>query len=226
MRTGIAELHATPVQIPIGGHAVLDADVAVPAQSIGVVVFAHGSGSSRHSSRNRFVASELDQRRMATVLADLLTPNEERIDEQTRALRFDIGMLTERVVKILDWLPSHRSLAKLPAGLFGASTGAAAALDAAAVRSDQVRAVVSRGGRPDLATRIAVVRAPTLLIVGGNDPVVIDLNAETLQRLKGIRRMEVVPGASHLFEESGTLERVAELAGRWFAEYLPPSRPM
>jgi pimeloyl-ACP methyl ester carboxylesterase len=211
-----------PLQIPIGGRTYLDADVAVPAHAKGVVLFAHGSGSSRHSPRNRYVASQLNFVKLATVLADLLTPEEEVIDDRTRELRFDIGMLTHRMIQVVDWVRTYGPIAKLPVGVFGASTGAAAALDAAAARPALIRAVVSRGGRPDLAVNIGSVMAPTLLIVGGDDHTVVRLNQDAYRRLTGIRELEVVPGATHLFEEPGTLERVADVAGAFFLRHLPP----
>jgi dienelactone hydrolase len=208
------------VVIP-AGDVKLEATVTVPPDGRGVVVFAHGSGSSRHSPRNQYVAAVLDQAGFATVLADLLTADEERIDLHTGQLRFDIGLLARRVAGIVDWLDEQSELASLPVGLFGASTGAAAALVAAAERPDDVGAVVSRGGRPDLAgDALERVRAPTLLIVGGRDDVVIELNRQAYERLRTEKRLEIVPGATHLFEEPGTLERVAELATAWFAEHL------
>jgi dienelactone hydrolase len=208
------------VVIPVG-DVKLEATVTVPPDGRGVVVFAHGSGSGRHSPRNRYVAAVLDHAGFATVLADLLTADEERIDLHTGQLRFDIGLLARRVAGIVDWLDEQSELASLPVGLFGASTGAAAALVAAAERPDDVGAVVSRGGRPDLAgDALGRVRAPTLLIVGGRDDVVIELNRQAYERLRTEKRLEIVPGATHLFEEPGTLERVAELATAWFAEHL------
>ena len=209
-----------PTRIDAEG-VVLDADVEVPPEALGVVVFAHGSGSSRHSPRNRAVAGVLRDARLATVLADLLTADEEEVDQRTAHLRFDIGLLAARVVTILDWLPSHARLHDLGVGLFGASTGAAAALVAAARRLDAVRAVVSRGGRPDLAgDALDEVRAPTLLIVGGHDREVLALNQRAVERLRAPTRLEIVPGATHLFEEPGALEAVARLARDWFVEHL------
>ena len=208
--------------VAVGG-AVLEADVVIPAQLQGVVLFAHGSGSSRHSPRNQYVAHELQIAGFATVLADLLTVEEERIDALTAALRFDIGLLATRVAALTDWLVAYRSTAGQPVGLFGASTGAAAALVAAAERPHSVAAIVSRGGRPDLAGKsLSAVRQPTLLIVGGRDPIVVDLNRAALEKLAGEKRLEVIPGASHLFEEPGALERVARLAADWFVRYLTP----
>jgi len=186
-------------------------------------MFAHGSGSGRHSARNRSVAETLQQGHMATLLMDLLTESEERTDAVTAEFRFDIALLARRVVSTIDWVRLQPQIATLPIGLFGASTGAAAALIAAAERPDGVRAVVSRGGRPDLADEaLDRVVAPTLLIVGGRDEVVIDLNRDALARLRGAKEMVLVPGATHLFEEPGTLERVAQLATDWFASHLTP----
>ncbi|GAB1515953.1 dienelactone hydrolase family protein [Actinophytocola sp. KF-1] len=198
-----------------GAH--LDADVEVPDGAVGVVLFAHGSGSSRHSPRNRAVASFLNERRLATVLMDLLTTDEDRADSA-----FDIGLLADRLVGAIDRLRAEPATAGLPLGLFGASTGGAAALVAAAARPEVVRAVVSRGGRPDLAgAALAEVRAPTLLIVGELDPMVADLNERARNVLGGPSELRVVPGASHLFEEPGTLEEVASQAADWFTGALP-----
>ncbi|MFK0150575.1 dienelactone hydrolase family protein [Streptomyces sp. NPDC090499] len=200
----------------------LDADVGVPEAAAGVVLFAHGSGSSRHSPRNRFVAGELHTAGIGTVLADLLTREEERADAVTGALRFDIGLLAARLTGLADWVGEYEPTAGLGCGLFGASTGAAAALVTASARAETVRAVVSRGGRPDLAVdALASVRAPTLLIVGGRDREVLRLNRAAARRIPGETRLEVVPGATHLFEEPGTLERVAHLARDWFIHRLP-----
>ncbi|MEU4228622.1 dienelactone hydrolase family protein [Nonomuraea sp. NPDC026600] len=208
------------VRIPVGDVA-LDADVAVPGESRGVVLFAHGSGSGRHSPRNRYVAAQLQAAGLVTVLADLLTAAEERRDVVTGELRFDIGLLAGRVAALTDWAQADSRTADLGIGLFGASTGAAAALVAAVERPDAVRTVVSRGGRPDLVgDLLAGVRQPTLLIVGGDDPVVIDLNRWAWQRMPGEVRLEIVPGASHLFVEPGTLEQVARLATDWFVTHL------
>ncbi|MFG1956415.1 dienelactone hydrolase family protein [Nonomuraea sp. NPDC049028] len=208
------------VRIPIGDVA-LDADVAVPAEPRGAVLFAHGSGSGRHSPRNRYVAGRLQAARLVTVLADLLTTAEERRDALTGELRFDIGLLADRVAALTDWARADARIAELGIGLFGASTGAAAALVAAAERPDAVRTVVSRGGRPDLADDVLTrVRQSTLLIVGGEDPAVIDLNLRAMRRMPGEVRLEIVPGASHLFAEPGTLEQVARLATDWFVTRL------
>jgi pimeloyl-ACP methyl ester carboxylesterase len=210
------------MRIPVAG-VVLEADLAVPAPASGVVLFAHGSGSSRHSPRNRYVAGELQSAGMATVLTDLLTGQEEQADLRTGELRFDISLLAVRVIALTDWLTEFALTANLPVGLFGASSGAAAALVAAAARPSLVRAVVSRGGRPDLAGEfLRLVRQPTLLIVGGNDATVIQLNRQAIERLSGETRLAIVPGATHLFEEAGALEQVAALARDWFLQHLPP----
>ncbi|WP_304454357.1 dienelactone hydrolase family protein [Nocardiopsis sp. YSL2] len=184
----------------------------------GIVVFAHGSGSSRHSPRNMAVAEELHRRGMATLLFDLLTPAEGRADELTAEKRFDIGLLTRRLTGAVDWLATREGTADLPVGLFGASTGAAAALRSAAERPDRVRGVVSRGGRPDLAgtEALQLVKAPTLLIVGGADPEVLQLNQEAADRLSAPTRIHVVPHATHLFEERGAMEEVSDTAAEWF----------
>ncbi|MFO7261117.1 MAG: dienelactone hydrolase family protein [bacterium] len=208
------------VRIPADG-AVLDGDLALAAAARGVVVFAHGSGSSRFSPRNRQVAARLQAGGLGTLLMDLLTPEEERIDAATRELRFDIPLLARRLVAAVDWLTQLPETAMLPIGTFGASTGAAAALIAAAERPEIVRAVVSRGGRPDLAgDALARVHAPTLLIVGELDTTVLELNRQALERLPGTKALEIVPGATHLFEEPGALEQVARLAGEWFEVHL------
>jgi putative phosphoribosyl transferase len=194
----------------------------VPANARGVVLFAHGSGSSRHSPRNRAVAAVLQRAAMATLLIDLLTVAEERLDASTGHLRFDIGLLAARLAAVIDWLAAREETRALGVGLFGASTGGGAALVAAADRSARVRAVVSRGGRPDLAAQaLPRVAAPTLLIVGGDDDVVLGMNRDAMARMTATARLEVVPGASHLFEEAGALERVEALASDWFARYLP-----
>jgi pimeloyl-ACP methyl ester carboxylesterase len=212
---------AQALRIGVAG-VVLDADVTVPEEARGLVVFAHGSGSSRHSPRNRYVAGELQAAGLGTVLADLLTEQEERLDARTGELRFDISLLAVRVIALTDWVTEYEQTGGLPVGLFGASTGAAAALVAAAARPQPVRAVVSRGGRPDLAGEfLRLVRAPTLLIVGGHDVQVIELNRRALQKMSAETRLAIVPGATHLFEEPGTLEQVAGLARDWFAGHLP-----
>jgi dienelactone hydrolase len=204
------------------GRGRLAGDLVVPEQATGVVLFAHGSGSSRHSPRNQLVARALTEEGFATLLLDLLTEEEEQTDQRTAALRFDITMLAERLVHAVDWLGAEMETRNLPVGLFGASTGAAAALVAAAERAVRVRAVVSRGGRPDLAgPALRRVRAPTLLIVGGQDTQVLALNRQAAKELAAPHRLDVIPGATHLFEEPGALEEVAALAASWFAEHLP-----
>jgi putative phosphoribosyl transferase len=207
------------------GPVQLAGDLATPSFPVGMVVFAHGSGSGRHSPRNRTVAHLLNQSRLATLLLDLLTPAE----EQDRSNVFDIGLLARRLTGATRWLQTQPEAHGLPVGFFGASTGAAAALWAAADLGDQIGAVVSRGGRPDLAAaRLAELRAPTLLIVGGRDQLVLELNRQARARLRCPSALEVVPGASHLFEEPGTLDRVAALAAGWFRHHLPhadPARP-
>ena len=209
------------VTIPDGAGNVLNADLAQPARPVGVVVFAHGSGSSRHSPRNRAVAGRLQERGLATLLVDLLTEAEERVDLRTRQFRFDVDLLARRLSATARWLEGEPALGHLPLSYFGASTGAAAALIAAAdPGGGRVAAVVSRGGRPDLAgDRLAQVRAPTLLIVGERDEVVLDLNRRAQRLLGGPSRIEVVPGATHLFEEPGALETVATLAADWIVTY-------
>jgi putative phosphoribosyl transferase len=208
------------VSIP-AGVVVLKGDFSIPSAPQGVVLFAHGSGSSRLSPRNRYVADVLNQHSVSTLLVDLLTSDEEREDEFTGRLRFDIGLLTDRLVAATDWLTSPAHGGGCGIGLFGASTGAAAALMTATQRPEIVKAVVSRGGRPDLAGSTAsLVRAPTLLIVGGKDTAVLELNREAMALMKCKTELKVVPGATHLFEEPGTLENVANLAAHWFTTYL------
>jgi putative phosphoribosyl transferase len=198
--------------------------LAIPEHSKGIVIFAHGSGSSRFSRRNRFVAETLNDSGIATLLFDLLTAEEEDIDQRTRELRFDIGLLTDRLIGVIDWVSRNETTAALPVGLFGASTGAAAALAAAAWRPDKVAAVVSRGGRPDLAMgHLAKVKAPTLLIVGGEDDIVIELNQQAAEQLLVEYSLQIIPGATHLFEEPGKLEQVANLACDWFLRYFSGS---
>jgi putative phosphoribosyl transferase len=204
------------VQIPTGG-VLLNADLVIPADAKAIVAFAHGSGSSRHSTRNRYVAEVLNQYQFATLLADLLTEEEEIIDMRTRHLRFDIPMLADRLVDVAAWLESEPQTQHLKIGWFGASTGAGAALIAAARRPRNIMAVVSRGGRPDLAENyLPRVVAPVLLIVGENDPQVLDLNKSALAHLNTESKLEIVPNATHLFEEPGTLEAAALLAAQWF----------
>ncbi len=203
------------------GDAEVNGDLFVPTGARGLVMFAHGSGSSRHSPRNKAVAAHLNRTGFATLLLDLLTEAEEARDAWTGELRFDIDLLTRRLIDAIDWLPQRPVTEGLPVGLFGASTGAAGALRAAAERPDLVRAVVSRGGRPDLAgDALARVTAPVLLIVGGADEPVLELNRDAAQELKGPHDIAVVPGATHLFEEPGALDRVAALAADWFRRHL------
>ncbi len=209
-----------PVTLPVDGGAI-EGNLLIPTSAAGIVVFAHGSGSSRHSPRNRFVAESLHSRNLGTFLIDLLTREEERIDDRTRHLRFDIDLLAGRLRDTADWLAAHPQTRDYPIGYFGASTGAAAALVAAAQGAQQVAAIVSRGGRPDLAgPAIERVSTPTLLIVGGADQAVIEFNRQAYARLRVEKRIEIVPGATHLFEEPGALEQVARLAGDWFAGHM------
>jgi putative phosphoribosyl transferase len=210
------------VRIP-AGPATLEGNLGIPEDARRVVLFAHGSGSGRHSPRNRYVAQALREARLATLLIDLLTLEEEEVDLYTRHLRFDIGLLAERLVSATDWLTQDPRRQDLRIGYFGASTGAGAALVAAAARPEAAGAIVSRGGRPDLAgDELSRVRAPTLLIVGGNDVPVIGMNREALAQLRAEKKLEIVPGATHLFEEPGALEEVARLAAGWFVRYLSP----
>lgn len=213
------EVEGRAVNVP-AGRVTLDGDLSVPLHARAVVLFAHGSGSSRFSSRNKRVASLLHERAFATLLIDLLTPNEEELDVHTAEFRFDIGRLAERLVGAAEWLEHETTTAPLPLAIFGASTGGGAALVAAAERPDRVAAVVSRGGRPDLAGEaLNQVRAPTLLIVGGRDEAVIELNREALAQLRAPARLEVIPGATHLFEEPGALDEVARHAAAWIEMY-------
>ncbi len=201
--------------------AELNGTLALPDFATALVIFVHGSGSSRFSPRNRYVAEVLQSAGLATLLFDLLTPDEEVVDEQSRALRFDIDLLTKRMVTTVDWVQQQSELQGLHLGLFGASTGAAAALNTAAARPERIQAVVSRGGRPDLALdALAQVQAPTLLLVGGDDTVVIDLNRQAAGHLTAHHELVIVPGASHLFEEPGKLETVAGLARDWLLREL------
>jgi dienelactone hydrolase len=209
------------VRISLADDRGIDADLTTPEHSAGVVVFAHGSGSSRHSPRNRAVAGELQDRGFATLLVDMLTPDEEEVDLRTRELRFDVELLAGRLLAATRWLRDQPNLTELPLGYFGASTGAAAALIAAADEPEHVAAVVSRGGRPDLAgDRLGRVLCPTLLIVGGADEVVLELNRQARAQMQTEAVLEIIPGATHLFEEPGALEAVADAAGRWFASHL------
>lgn len=216
---GTLDVEERAVTVP-AGRVILSGDLSIPLHARAVVLFAHGSGSSRFSSRNRRVASLLHERAFATLLIDLLTPDEEDIDVRTAEFRFDIGRLAERLVGAAEWLELEPSTAKLPLAIFGASTGGGAALVAAAELPDRVAAVVSRGGRPDLAgDALSHVRAPTLLIVGGHDEAVIELNREALAQLHATARLEVIPGATHLFEEPGALDEVARHAAAWIETY-------
>lgn len=208
------------VRVSVGPVA-LEGSLSVPRDARGVVLFAHGSGSSRHSSRNRYVARELQAAGLATLLIDLLTAEEEAVDVRTTHLRFDIGLLAQRLLGATEWLAQEQGTRDLRVGLFGASTGGGAALVAAAERPDAIGAVVSRGGRPDLAgPALPQVEAPTLLIVGGRDYPVIEMNRDAMAQMRGEVRLEIVPGATHLFEEPGTLEQVAGLARDWFGQHL------
>ncbi|MFN0125816.1 MAG: dienelactone hydrolase family protein [Verrucomicrobiales bacterium] len=218
-----ADVRLDDVRLDLGAVR-LAGDLWIPAAASGVVLFAHGSGSSRFSQRNQFVAATFREARLGTLLFDLLTAEEEAVDAETRSLRFDIPLLVDRLVAATRWLIGRPEASHLGIGLFGASTGGAAALVAAAELGDVVAAVVSRGGRPDLAgAALASVRAPTLLIVGGYDEMVIDLNEQALARLTCVKQLRLVPGATHLFEEPGKLEEVARLSTRWFVRYLRPA---
>ncbi|HLH02194.1 MAG TPA: dienelactone hydrolase family protein [Bryobacteraceae bacterium] len=218
LRLGQTAVLERSVEISPSGIA---ADLGVPTGARGIVIFAHGSGSSRFSSRNRFVAAELHRAGFATLLLDLLTSGEEEIDSRTRQLRFDIDLLAGRLMEATNWTGENPDLGRLPIGYFGASTGAAAALIAAARLTQRIHAVVSRGGRPDLAaSALSSVTASVLLIVGGEDAPVIDLNRNALGQLSCEKKLEIVPGASHLFEEPGALEQVSRLAAAWFDQHL------
>ena len=212
----------TPRSIQIrAGQALIEGDLVVPERPAGLVVFAHGSGSSRFSRRNRLVAHSLENGGFATLLMDLLTQDEEQIDARTGEYRFDIPRLGHRVLAALDWTDGEPAVADLPVACFGASTGAAAALIAAASRPDRVRAVISRGGRPDLAAdALPLVAAPTLLIVGGHDDAVIQLNRASMRLMHAPVQLEIVPGATHLFEEPGALELVSQLALQWCRRHV------
>lgn len=209
---------ATLVHIPAGSVSI-EGMLEIPEQAVGLVLFAHGSGSSRHSPRNNYVAGVLRQAGVGTLLMDLLTPEEDRDYER----RFDIALLTQRLMDAARWVVSQPELNGISLGFFGASTGAAAALEAAAILGEEAKAVVSRGGRPDMASPevMATVTAPTLLLVGGLDDVVIDLNRQAYDQLRCKKELVIVPGATHLFEEPGTLEEVARQAAAWFAKHLP-----
>jgi dienelactone hydrolase len=218
--TTLLDVRVDSVRIP-SGRVFLEADLTRPESATGLVIFAHGSGSSRKSPRNRAVASALQEAGFATLLLDLLTIAEEREDVVTANYRFDIGLLAARLISAIDWSRQAAEVVGLPIGLFGASTGAAAALVAAAERGNSVRAVVSRGGRPDLAwDELPRVAAPTLLIVGRLDAPVIKLNQAAADRMRCTHELVLVPGATHLFEEAGALDKVSAHAARWFAHYL------
>jgi putative phosphoribosyl transferase len=219
-----AVMSGRDVTIPSGGVS-LRGLLGVPNEARGVVLFAHGSGSGRLSSRNNFVARSLQDARLATLLIDLLTEDEERTDATSGQLRFDIPFLAGRLGTATEWLAQSADTRSLQIGYFGASTGAAAALVAAAAMPDRVHAVVSRGGRPDLAGEdLTKVKAPTLLIVGSRDVPVIPLNQDALAQLRCEKQLEIVPGASHLFEETGALDAVSRLASAWFSKYLASAR--
>ncbi|HUN55006.1 MAG TPA: dienelactone hydrolase family protein [Smithella sp.] len=210
----------TTVHIPVG-NAVLEGDLAIPPKSQGIVIFAHGSGSSRFSSRNKYVAEYLQREGFATLLFDLLTPEEERIDNYNMEYRFNIKLLTVRLSGATLWITKHAPASKLAVGYFGASTGAAAALAAENDHHGTVKAVVSRGGRPDLAGgALPQVLAPTLFIVGGEDHQVLDLNEQAMAKMRAVKELSIVPGATHLFEEPGALKTVSGLALGWFQQYL------
>ena len=218
--------HRTVV-IPFSHHGNLEGDLELPANLRGVVLFAHGSGSSRHSPRNRYVASILRRSGLGTLLVDLLTAEEERDGQVSARLRFDIELLAARLARVTDWFLSRPGSVGLPIGYFGASTGAAAALVAAARQGQRVSAIVSRGGRPDLAgPALMRVRAATLLLVGGADTEVLALNRNAYQKLPAEKRLDIIPGATHLFEEPGALEQVASLATGWFEAQLIARSPM
>jgi pimeloyl-ACP methyl ester carboxylesterase len=219
--TGAAETLAVRIA---ANHHWLDGELRLPTRRVGLVIFAHGSGSSRFSRRNQHVAGSLEHRGLATLLIDLLTREEETIDARTAEYRFDLDLLASRLVAIVDWARGREETAHLPIGLFGASTGGGAALMAAAARPHEVAAVVSRGGRPDLARdALGRVTAPTLLIVGENDRPVLAMNRSAMTRLAGEAQLAVVPGATHLFEEPGALDTVAELAAKWFLQRFAQS---
>lgn len=209
-----------PIIIP-GPAVQLEGLLHIPPEVKGLVLFAHGSGSSRFSTRNQFVARSLHEAKLATLLFDLLTPEEDELDAKTLELRFDIELLASRLLQATDWALQHPLTEKLPLAYFGASTGAAAALVAAAERPERIKALVSRGGRPDLAEgALSRVKAPTLLIVGGNDATVIEFNKKAATQLKAPHQLELVPYATHLFEEPGALAKVAQLAQKWFLKYF------
>ncbi|SHO46963.1 conserved hypothetical protein [Nitrosotalea sinensis] len=208
------------IEIPIDS-VTLNGDIVFPEDPVGLVLFVHGSGSGRHSPRNRFVANILNQKRIATLLFDLLTLEEEEFDSISGALRFNIPLLSERLILVTDWVLKNQELSNLKLGYFGASTGAAAALMAASKEDDKIDVIVSRGGRPDLAEgSLRKVRCPTLFIVGGRDDVVIDVNKEAMGKMICIKKLIIIPGATHLFEEEGKLEDVSHHASDWFLKYF------
>lgn len=226
MTSKIANPHqkAGPVRIPLGDIA-LQGYLEIPECALGLVIFVHGSGSSRFSARNMHVAAELNQHGLATLLLDLLTHEEQKIDSETMEFRFDIPLLAARSTAAAKWALDHPETSHLPIGLFGASTGTAAALIAASVMKDHIAAVVSRGGRPDLAEEaLDEIVSPTLLIVGGADHAVLTINKQALLRIPAVSQMHIVPGATHLFEEPGTMEQVARAATEWFVKYLQSTR--
>jgi len=228
VRTEVQSKPTTPVRIPIEGSA-LHGDLRMPADACGLVIFVHGSGSSRMSPRNRHVAEELNQHRLATLLMDLLTQEEQRIDDRTMEYRFDIPLLAGRSTLAAQWALAQPELGRLPIGLFGASTGAAAALITAAEMKERIAAVVSRGGRPDLAEdALPNVNSPALFIVGGNDQTVLALNEKAMAEMRCVKQLHVVPGATHLFEEPGALEKVVQVVAEWFCQHFESriSRPM
>ncbi len=219
-RARLVDTFSGIVQIPVDSMH-LEAEWIMPPNASGVVIFAHGSGSSRHSRRNQFVASILHESGIGTVLLDLLTRQEERRDAADGQLRFDIEMLTNRLITAVRWVEDHPAAHEQPIGLFGASTGAAAAIAAASILGERISAVVSRGGRPDLAyEHLRHVTAPTLLIVGERDDAVVRLNKEASQHLRCLKKLSIIPGATHLFEEPGALEKVSSLAAGWFKKNL------
>lgn len=222
-RSGMNKLEQAIEVVVQAGHVPLEGNLAVPASARGLVVFVHGSGSSRFSPRNQYVAGVLNDGDLATLLFDLLTADENEIDMLTRALRFDIDLLSTRIIATIDWLQGQKQVSGLPIGLFGSSTGAAAALNAAAARPERVSAVVSRGGRPDLALEaLPHVKAPTLMLVGGLDYPVIDMNRDAARAMLAPCTLEIVEGATHLFEEPGKLEEVAARVREWFLDHLTP----
>lgn len=213
------------IEIPVG-HFSLQGELIVPIEASGIALFAHGSGSSRNSPRNQFVARVLREARVGTLLFDLLTPEEEFIDARTADLRFDIGLLAHRLIAATNWLANDPRTKEKVIGYFGASTGGGAALVAAAELGRHIKAVVARGGRPDLAgSALPLVTAPTLLIVGELDPRVIAMNRDALSQLRCEKSLQIVPGATHLFEELGTLEEVGRLAAEWFAKHFSHRNP-